>query len=210
MIEFLSFLQEDVALKVAEHLEVSFIAVGIALCVGLGLGIGMAYFGNKVFSWSILNLMNVIVTIPAIAMLGFMVPLFGIGMIPAVIALVLYAQLPILRNTYTGLTTIAPTVVEAADGLGLSKLETLFKIRFPMAFPVIMAGVRNAIVITIGIATLAAFIGAGGLGDLIFRGIERSDINLIIAGTIPTAMLGIVADLGLRVLEDRFTSEGLK
>ena len=154
--------------------------------------------------------MNVIVTIPAIAMLGFMVPLLGIGMIPAVIALVLYAQLPILRNTYTGLTTVAPTVVEAADGLGLSKLETLFKIRFPMAFPVIMAGVRNAIVITIGIATLAAFIGAGGLGDLIFRGIERSDINLIIAGTIPTAMLGIVADLGLRVLEDRFTSEGLK
>lgn len=198
------------AVKTAEHLQVSFISVGIAVGIGLGLGIAITIFRNKTFSNGVLNTAIIIVTIPSVAMFGLMVPLFGIGIIPSIIALVLYAQLPILRNTYTGLTTVRPEILDAAEGIGLTKWELLFKIRFPIAFPVIMAGIRNSVVFTIGLASIAALIGAGGLGDLIFQGIQQSNTYLILVGTMPVALLAVLTDVGLKKVEDRLTPRGIK
>ncbi len=197
------------AVKIVEHIKVSFISVGIAVGTGLGLGIAITLFRNKAFSNGVINIAIIIVTIPSVAMFGFMVPIFGIGITPSIIALVLYAQLPILRNTYTGLTTIRSEILDAAEGIGLSKLEMLFKIRFPIAFPVIMAGIRTSIVFTIGLATIAALIGAGGLGDLIFQGIQQSNTQLILVGTIPVALLAVFTDIGLKKVEDRLTPRGM-
>ena len=208
----LFFFEDQISLlvvKIVEHLKVSFISVGIAVGTGLGLGIAITLFRNKAFSNGVINIAIIIVTIPSVAMFGFMVPIFGIGIIPSIIALVLYAQLPILRNTYTGLTTISSEILDAAEGIGLSKLEILFKIRFPIAFPVIMAGIRTSIVFTIGLATIAALIGAGGLGDLIFQGIQQSNTQLILVGTIPVALLAVFTDIGLKKVEDRLTPRGM-
>jgi osmoprotectant transport system permease protein len=139
-----------------------------------------------------------------------MLPIFGIGKVPAIIALTLYALLPILRNTYTGILGVDPALVDAGRGMGMTSRQILFMVELPLTLPIIMAGVRTATVLTIGVAALATFIGAGGLGDLIDRGLRVADKNLILIGAIPAAILAILFDLFLRKLEEKVTPRGLK
>jgi len=149
-------------------------------------------------------------TVPSIALLAFMIPLLGIGVLPAVVALFLYSLFPILRNTFTGVRDADPTAVEAAEALGMTPGQVLAKVRLPLAAPVIMAGVRTAAVINVGTATLAAFIGAGGLGDPIVAGLALSDSRMILSGAIPAALLAFLVDVALGRLEVRVTPRGLE
>jgi osmoprotectant transport system permease protein len=149
-------------------------------------------------------------TIPSIALLAFMIPLLGIGVVPALVALFLYSLFPILRNTYTGICDADPAAVDSARSLGMTEGQILKFIRFPLAIPVIMAGVRTAAVITVGTATLAAFIGAGGLGDPIVAGLALSDSRMILSGAIPAAVLAFLVDGALGILQRIVTPTGLE
>lgn len=182
-----------------EHIQISFIALLIAALIGVPLGILLTK--TKKLSEIVMNIAAILQTIPSLALLGLMIPLFGIGKVPAVIALVVYALLPILRNTYTGIAEVDPSLVEAAKGIGMKPGRRLTKVELPIAMPVIMAGIRTAMVSIIGTATLAALIGAGGLGDLILLGIDRNDSSLILIGAIPAALLAILFDLALRYMQ---------
>src|SRR6185312_14669111 len=137
---------------------------------------------------------GVLQTIPSLALLGFMIPLLGIGPIPAITALFLYALLPVIRNTYAGINGVDPGVKEAALAMGMTATQRLFKVDLVLAFPVIMAGIRTATVINVGVATLAAYIAAGGLGEFIFGGIALNNTDMILAGAIPAALLAIILD----------------
>lgn len=183
-----------------EHIQISFIALLIAVIIGVPLGIALTK--TKKLSEAVINTAAVLQTIPSLALLGLMIPLFGIGKVPAVIALVIYALLPILRNTFTGIDEVDDSLVEAASGIGMKPMRRLTKVELPIAMPVIMAGIRTAMVLIIGTATLAALIGAGGLGDLILLGIDRNNTSLIILGAIPAALLAIFFDIALRVIQN--------
>ena len=149
-------------LSIIEHIQISFIALLIATIIAVPLGILLTK--TKKISEIVMNIAAILQTIPSLALLGLMIPLFGIGRLPAIIALVVYALLPILRNTYTGVKEVDPSLVEAAKGIGMKPIRRLTKVELPIAMPVIMAGIRTAMVLIIGTATLAALIGAGGLG----------------------------------------------
>ncbi|RLL44886.1 ABC transporter permease/substrate-binding protein [Oceanobacillus piezotolerans] len=182
-----------------EHIQISFTALFFAVLISIPLGI---YLTKKErIAEPIINVTAVLQTIPSLALLGLFIPLFGIGKIPAIIALVIYALLPILRNTYTGIKEVDPSLVEAARAMGMNTRRRLMRIELPLAMPVIMAGIRTAMVLIIGTATLAALIGAGGLGDIILLGIDRNNTALIILGAIPAALLAILFDLVLRKME---------
>ena len=189
----------DLFTALIEHIQLSFIALLIAVIIGVPLGILLTK--TKKISEIVINIAAVMQTIPSLALLGLMIPLFGIGTVPAIIALVIYALLPILRNTYTGIDEVDESLVEAAEGIGMKPTRRLFKVELPLAMPVIMAGIRTAMVLIIGTATLAALIGAGGLGDLILLGIDRNNMSLIIIGAIPAALLAIFFDIVLRILQ---------
>ncbi|MCJ1656929.1 ABC transporter permease/substrate-binding protein [Staphylococcus sp. NRL 16/872] len=184
---------------IIEHIQISFIALFIAILIAVPLGIALTK--TKRLSEIVMNIAAVLQTIPSLALLGLMIPIFGIGRVPAIIALVVYALLPILRNTYTGIQEVDPSLVEAAKGIGMKPVRRLTKVELPIAMPVIMAGIRTAMVLIIGTATLAALIGAGGLGDLILLGIDRNNASLILIGAIPAALLAIIFDLILRFME---------
>ncbi|MDR3681669.1 MAG: ABC transporter permease/substrate-binding protein [Flavipsychrobacter sp.] len=174
------------------HIGLTFISLFFSILIGLPLGIFIARKNS--FSSFVLGFANVLQTIPSIALLGFMIPLLGIGAVPAIVALFLYALLPIIRNTYTGIMEVDSAIKEAAIGMGMSYSQLLFKIEIPLAIPVILAGIRTATVINVGVATLAAYIGAGGLGEFIFGGIALNNTNMLLAGAIPAALLAIVFD----------------
>ena len=202
MHEFLSTLGDrkgQLLSTIIEHIQISFIALLIATIIAVPLGILLTK--TKKISEIVMNIAAVLQTIPSLALLGLMIPIFGIGRVPAIIALVVYALLPILRNTYTGIEEVDPSLVEAAKGIGMKPFRRLTKVELPIATPVIMAGIRTAMVLIIGTATLAALIGAGGLGDLILLGIDRNDSSLILIGAIPAALLAIIFDLILRYME---------
>ena len=175
-----------------QHIGLTFISLFIAVLIGLPLGIFITR--KKQFSGTILGVAGVLQTIPSIALLGFMIPVLGIGAKPAIVALLLYALLPIIRNTYTGITGVDAAVKEAAMAMGMNKWQVLFKVELPLAMPVIFAGIRTATVITVGVATLASYIAAGGLGEFIFGGISLNNTNMILAGAIPAALLAILFD----------------
>ena len=149
----------------------------------------------------VIRAVGVLQTLPGIALLAFMIPLLGIGVVPALVALVLYSLYPIVRNTYTGVRDADPAAVSAARALGMTDGQVLRQVRLPLAAPVIMAGVRTAAVIDVGTATLAAFIGAGGLGEPIVAGLALSDTRMILSGAIPAALLAIAVDAGLAIVE---------
>jgi osmoprotectant transport system permease protein len=199
LIQTLSDRKGQLVTTIFEHIQLSFIALLIAALIGVPLGILLTK--TKKLSEIVMNIAAVLQTIPSLALLGLMIPLFGIGKIPAVIALVVYALLPILRNTYTGIDEVDPSLVEAAKGIGMKPGRRLAKVELPIAMPVIMAGIRTAMVLIIGTATLAALIGAGGLGDLILLGIDRNNSSLILIGAIPAALLAILFDLVLRFMQ---------
>ncbi len=174
------------------HIGLTFSSLLIAVLIGLPLGIYIVR--RKKAAGIVLGIAGVLQTIPSIALLGFMIPLLGIGPLPAITALFLYALLPIIRNTYTGIREVDATVLEAATAMGFSRWQTLTKVELPLAFPVILAGIRTATVINVGVATLAAYIAAGGLGEFIFGGISLNNTNMILAGAIPAALLAIIFD----------------
>lgn len=182
-----------------QHIEISFTALFFAVLISLPLGIWLTR--HRKAADGIIGVTSVIQTIPSLALLGLLIPLVGIGRIPAIITLTAYALLPILRNTYTGIREVDPALLEAADGMGMNARRRLLKVELPLAMPVIMAGIRTATVLIIGTATLAALIGAGGLGDLILLGIDRNNTGLIVLGAIPAAALALVFDFFLKRLE---------
>jgi len=187
-----------------EHLTLVVVAMAFAILIGVPLG--MVVVQRPALRRIALGVASILQTIPSLALFGFLIPIpfiGGIGRRTAIVALVLYALLPILRNTYVGLTGIDPAVLEAAEAMGMTNLQILWRVRLPLALAVILAGIRTATVITIGVATIAAAIGAGGLGTFIFRGVAMVSDAVILAGAIPAALLAILADLLLGLLERR-------
>lgn len=183
------------------HIEVSAIAVVISVVVAVPLGILITRY--RKLAPVVVNSANVGQTIPSLAILGLVIPLLGIGLKPAVFAIVIRGVLPILNNTYSGIVNVDRFLIEAGRGMGMKNREILTLVEIPLSFPVIMAGIRTAAVLSISVAALAALIGAGGLGDLIFQGIVMADRNLLLAGSIPTALLAVGTDVGLGWMEKR-------
>ncbi len=182
-----------------EHLQLTLLATLMAIFVSVPLGLWINFKPN--IAGAVMAAVSTIQTIPSLALLGFMIPLFGIGFWPALIALFLYGLLPIVRNTYTGLIETDPILVEAATAMGMSRAQIINQLRLPLAYPHIISGIRTSLTINIGTATLAAFIGAGGLGESIITGITLNNHEMILQGAIPAALLAIFADLGIRVIE---------
>jgi osmoprotectant transport system permease protein len=196
--------QREILAATREHLTLVFIAMLIAVTIALPLG--MFIVGRPRLQTIALGLANIFQTIPSLALFGFLIPipfLGGIGTRTAVVALVLYALLPILRNTCVGLSGVDPVVLEAAEAMGMTERQMLFGVRVPLARSVLIAGIRTSTVITIGVATIAAAIGAGGLGVFIFRGVAMVSNAVILAGAIPAALLALAADYLLGWLERR-------
>ena len=192
---------------VKEHLILSFLSLAMAILLSLPLGILMTRVKN--LEKFVFPVVNTIQTIPSLALLGFMIPFIGIGVVPAIIALFLYSLLPLMRNTYIGIKGIDPELIEASKSIGLTPLQILTRVEIPIALPVILAGLRTAAVLVIGMATLAALIGAGGLGDPIFRGVSTVNSYLILLGAIPSALLAIVVDRLIGISEKILVSPGL-
>jgi osmoprotectant transport system permease protein len=187
-----------------DHLTLVVIAMAFAIAIAVPLG--MLIVQHRHLRAIALGVASVFQTIPSLALFGFLIPIpfiGGIGRRTAIVALVLYAILPILRNTYVGLTGIDPAILEAAEAMGMTSAQILLRVRLPLALSVILAGIRTATVITIGVATIAAAIGAGGLGTFIFRGVAMVNDSVILAGAVPAALLAIFADLLLGLLERR-------
>jgi osmoprotectant transport system permease protein len=191
--------REELLSLTVEHVEIIVQAIAIAVPLGILLGTLITY--NDTAATVVLWAAGVMMTVPSIALFGLLIPYFGIGKPPVIIALILYSQLPVVRNTYIGLTQVDPASVEAGEGLGMTRLERLRRVKLPMALPVIMAGVRNAVVVLIGIAAIGAFIGAGGLGDYIFNGISDANTAMIVVATVALSLLALAFDYGFAVVE---------
>ncbi|WP_163526123.1 ABC transporter permease/substrate-binding protein [Halobacillus ihumii] len=195
--------------KIWEHLQISIIALVIATLISVPLGLLLTR--NQRVAEPIIGVTAIMQTIPSLAVLAFLIPFFGIGKTPAIIALTAYGLLPIIRNTYTGIKEVSPALKEAATGMGMSSFKRLSKVELPLAMPVIMAGIRTSMVLIVGTTTIAALIGAGGLGDLILLGLDRGgDINLILLGAIPAALLAIILDFILRLFERTSAKSGFR
>ena len=203
MFQFISSQGPEILLKTWQHLYISLIAVGLGILFAVPLGAFLAK--TKRFSKFAITLVGFLQTIPSLALLALMIPLFGIGKLPAIIALFLYSLLPILRNTYTGIQSVDSVYVDAAKGMGMSSFQTLIKVEFPLSMGVIMAGIRTSTVYVISWATLAAYIGGSGLGDFIFNGLNLYRSDLLLMGAIPFTVLALTADFLFRNLEQRLT-----
>jgi len=204
MLDFLIKNRGQIASLTLEHLWLVGIAVAIAAAIGVPLGILVSR--SAWLRRPVLGGTNILQTIPSLALFGFLLPAPWLGARAdrlAIAALVLYALLPIVRNTYTGIMAIDPAVKEAAVGMGMTDLDLLKKVELPLSVPFVLAGVRIATVTAVGVATIAAAVGAGGLGELIFRGVAMVNNQLILAGALPAALLAIVADLALGAIENR-------
>lgn len=205
LIEYLSRNRVEFLTLTLEHLVLVSISTGIAILIGVPLGILLTR--RPRLSPPVLGLANIFQTIPSLALFGLLIPMpfiGGIGARTAIVALVLYALLPIIRNTYAGIQGVDPAVREAGRGLGMTDRQLLFMVEMPLSFGVILAGIRVATVIGVGVATIAAAIGAGGLGVFIFRGVAMVDNTLILAGALPAALIALAADFALGRLERRF------
>jgi osmoprotectant transport system permease protein len=182
-----------------QHLWISGISILFAAAAGIGLGVFISQ--HQKASGVVIGTTNVIYTIPSIALLGFLIPLSGIGDMTAIIALMVYGLLPMVRGTYTGITNIDPSITEAAKGMGSTDLQTLYRIKLPIAAPVILSSLKNMVVMTIALTGIASFIGAGGLGVAIYRGITTNNPAMIIAGSILIAALALILDFTINRIE---------
>ena len=199
--------------RMLEHVSLVGVSVGVAILTGVPLGILITQ--SRTWADRVLYVASVIITIPSIALFGILIPVLsligqGIGYLPAVIALILYAQLPIIRNTYTAIMNVDPALREAARGMGMTTLERLRRVELPLALPVIINGVRSAVVLNIAIAAIATYIGAGGLGTFISRGISQTDIRQLLTGALFVSLLAIIADYALLFAQRLMTSPGLR
>ena len=187
-----------------EHILISLLAISIASVLGIILGIIISEYRR--FSGLILGTVNILYTIPSIALLGFFITITGVGNTTALIALTIYALLPIIRSTYTGIVNINPLIIEASEGMGSTKLQQLFKVKLPLALPVLMSGIRNMVTMTIALAGIASFVGAGGLGVAIYRGITTNNSAMTFLGSLLIAILALIFDFILGIIEKRLTN----
>ena len=202
MTSFLQYVADNSSLLIEytlQHLRIGMLAVAIGIVIGLPLGLLIAKlpFAQK----PVLGLSSVMQAVPSLALMGFFIPFIGIGDKTAIVIIGLYALLPIIRNTYTGLTNIDQSMMEAARGIGMTETQILFRVQLPLALPVIMAGIRVAAVNSIGSATIAAFIGGGGLGKQIYAGIQIINVNMILSGAIPACLLALLIDFIFSLLD---------
>jgi osmoprotectant transport system permease protein len=212
ILEFVAANGDVLLARTIEHIALVTIAVGLAVISGVPIGIAITQ--NERVANVVLYIASIVITIPSIALFGVMIPILslvghGIGYVPAVIAVLLYSQLPIIRNTYTAINDVDPSLREAARGIGMSPIQRLRMVEIPLAVPVIMAGVRTAVVMNIGVMAIAAYIGAGGLGTFISRGISQTDSRQLIVGAVAVSLLAIIADFALLAVQKALTPKGL-
>jgi osmoprotectant transport system permease protein len=193
----------EIAKQTVEHLGLTLVSLAIAIVIGVTVGVILTRY--KQVANNVIGIAGIIQTIPSVALLGFMLPILGIGVTPAIVALFLYALLPIIRNTFIGIEEVDSSIKEAAKGMGMPNLQILLKVEFPLATPVIFAGIRTATVSNVGVATLCALIASGGLGQFIFRGIALNNTVMILAGAIPAAGLAILLDFLLGIVQKNVT-----
>ena len=199
--------------RTLEHLSIVGVAVMVEIATGVALGVFIAR--RPRLAPAVLSVGAMVITVPSIALFGMLIPVLsmigqGIGWLPAVIAVYIYSMVPIVRNTYTALNGLDPALSDAATGMGMAPAQRLWRVELPNALPVIMAGVRIAVVMNIGIAAVAAYIGAGGLGTFISRGITQTDIRQLLTGAVSISVLAIVADYGLLLVQRALTPHGLR
>ena len=199
-----------------DHLMIIGVAISISLVLGIIIGVTISVPGREALADTVLYLAEIVMTIPSMALFGLLMlvlsglGLSAIGFLPAVIALIVYGQLPILRNTHIAIKSVDPHMIEAGRGMGMSNWQILFKVELPLALPVILAGLRNSIVLLIGIAAIAALIGAGGLGVPIFRGLRTARYDLIVIGGVTVSIFALIIDGFMTLLERWITPRGLK
>jgi osmoprotectant transport system permease protein len=200
---------------VTEHIRISFFAILLSTLLGLAIGFFIAGKGRERTADAVLYLAEILMTVPSLALFGllmFVLSSLGfsaIGFLPAVITLIIYGQLPIIRNTYEALNTVDRRLIEAGRGMGMSHRQVLYKVKIPLAAPIIMAGLRNASILIIGIATIAALIGSGGLGVPIFRGLRNARMDLVILGGVLVSMLAVFVDVLMAMLQRLVTPRGI-
>ncbi|MFL2104231.1 ABC transporter permease [Desemzia sp. FAM 23991] len=208
MIDFLTDNGSQLLLLTWEHLYISAIALVLGILVAVPIGVILTRY--KRIASGFISAITVLQTIPSLALLALMIPLFGIGKFPAIIALFLYSLMPILRNTYIGMEGVDKDLIDAAKGMGMTNRQLIFSVELPQAAPVIMAGIRLSGVYVIAWATLASYIGGGGLGDFIFNGLNLYIPELIIGGTIPVTILALLVDFLLGKVEEKVTPVNLR
>ncbi|EIM10915.1 ABC transporter permease [Bacillus atrophaeus] len=211
MSQFIDFLQTnggEMLYKTWEHLYISIIAVILGILVAVPLGVVLARM--KKGAGTIIGIVNIVQTLPSLAILAFFIPLLGVGKVPAIVALFFYSVLPILRNTYTGIQGVNKNLLESGKGIGMTGWEQIRLVELPLAVPIIMAGIRTSTIYLIGWATLASFIGGGGLGDYIFIGLNLYQPEYIIGGAVPVTILAIIIDYLLAGKERKVTPKGLQ
>lgn len=212
-LEFLQVYQDKIILEFFRHLKIIAISIPVSLLVSAPLGFYIS--SRPKLARIVLGVASILMTIPSLSLFGIMVVVLapvrlGLGITPAVLAISLYSILPITRNIYTAINQVSPSIVEAAVGLGMSRRQILARIKIPLSVPVIMAGVRNAMVLGVSVATFGSLVGAGGLGYLIFSGISRANLKMVVTGAVLVSILGILVNYLFLVLEDALTPEGLK
>lgn len=203
MIGFLNSHGSELIIKTWEQIYIAGFSILLGVIVAVPLGILLTRFPKT--AKYVMSITSMLQTIPSLALLALMIPIFGIGKLPSIVALFIYSLLPILRNTYIGMAKVNRNLVDAAKGMGMTTMQSILKVEIPMAMPIIMSGVRLSTIYVISWSTLASYIGAGGLGDFIFNGLNLYNPSLIIGGTIPVTILAILADYLLGKLEKRIT-----
>lgn len=211
LVNFLSARWLDILTLTYEHLLL--VLTAMAISIVLGVSVGILITRNRILASLVLGLASVMMTIPSLALFSLLLPILGIGTAPAIVGLVAYTQLPIIRNVYVGITTIDPAIIEAARGMGLTDRKILLRIQIPLAIPASMVGIRTAVVMGIGIGAIASYIGAGGLGTYIFQGISRTNDQMVIIGAVLISLIAILADkylgkLQRRIVHDNPRTEG--
>lgn len=208
IVQFLQTNGSELLYKTYEHITISLIAVILGVLVAVPLGVVLTRM--KKGAGTIIGIVNIIQTLPSLAILAFFIPLLGVGKVPAIVALFFYSVLPILRNTFTGIRGVNKNLLESGKGIGMTPAEQVRLVELPLAAPVIMAGIRTSTIYLIGWATLASFIGGGGLGDYIFIGLNLYQPEYIIGGAVPVTVLAIVIDYVLAVAERKLTPAGMQ
>lgn len=209
--QYISFMlerQDQILELTTQHLYLTFIAVFFAVLVAVPLGITITRFEKA--AGIVVGIANAVQALPSLALLGFLIPILGIGSKPSIVMIFLYSLLPIIKNTYTGLINVDRAILEAGRGMGMTNWQLMKMVQLPLALPVIMAGIRISAVTAVGLTTIAALIGAGGLGQLIYRGISMVNNRMIIAGAVPAMVLTLVIDFLLNILEKLVTPKGIR
>ena len=205
MIDFLINNSGEILTKSMEHLFIAAISLAFGILVAVPLGILLNK--SKQAAKIVMAIASVLQTVPSFALLALMIPLFGVGKKPAIVSLFIYSLLPILRNTYLGIDGVNENLIDAAKGMGMTPSQVLFKVQIPMAMPVIMGGIRLSAVYVLAWTTLAAYVGAGGLGDFIFNGLTNAIMPMVVWGTIPVTLMAIIVDILFGILEDKLSPD---